>query len=625
MFTITDFFNLLEFLQTGTYDTSLDQNLRTLATSEKSTSQQFFENTLDQNVFAQDDYKRLRKFLIDWYASFRTMLTTQKNISEIFSMPDSHLSELLKSFGYTVGLDIVPFQNKALFFLDLVNFYKKKGTIETIVDVLDYYGFSDADLTEYWLEQDAGGNLIFRPQLVRRSSTGAGVLLQGNLAYDVLTSTDPHWLYTESQIKALIATNKINLPSKTPYFSLASGFYLDDLSMSMALTRRIVEDQYVRWNASLEILKDVTLIGLGQVVSILETYLAVIYVLERKYGTWSSTNSDLSHYYYNGTIDYSASDPPVPMNLPDKIAEYTAYKTPYPRTRDDIKAYFAAVEANWTRLNSANFLNAGQNLAGPLLQSMNPDLYVLIEGYFATDQDDYLMTWLVNSLDTWIRSNVNTSSPNLAITMLGFGFRERIKQIVNFFKPFRARFAHFGGVHLIQDAVGIEDNDDDWRMYFDLTFVDQLYLDKLPDCRYYFDCPDTYFDQSFLIDMDEVIITPIQYVSSVVSNFPAEGAMFDSDTWTFDIPLGLDVFEAEISQSHEDEVDVTDSLGYIEMRHIGDMGSISLQDLFAETYIDIDPIKEDYFFYDPDDLEKFDSGWDFDYHFIRESVTITVI
>jgi len=211
MLKFDDYVRILQFIKDGTYDEKLDAIWRTLAQSEQQVSLQFFQNTIDQTAFATDDYKRLRKFLIDWYAAFRTISKQQQGANDAFSLPDNHLSEMMRSFGYTVGLDIVPLENKANFFLDLVNFYKKKGTVETVIDILDYYGFTDADIVEYWLVKNSSGDLVFRPQTVRKSSVSSTVLLLNDFQYDAMTATDPHWMYTESQIENLITTNKINL------------------------------------------------------------------------------------------------------------------------------------------------------------------------------------------------------------------------------------------------------------------------------------------------------------------------------------------------------------------------------------------------------------------------------
>ena len=125
MFTIDDLWKIMLYLKDGTISPGLDGLTSSLATSEREISKAFFEQILDQNTFVSNDYRRLRTMLIDWYSSHKTIATTQKYASDVHRLPNKHLSELFRSFGFPLGLDIVPLSSKANFFLDLVNFYKK--------------------------------------------------------------------------------------------------------------------------------------------------------------------------------------------------------------------------------------------------------------------------------------------------------------------------------------------------------------------------------------------------------------------------------------------------------------------------------------------------------------------
>ena len=100
MFTIDDLWNLIKYFEQGTSDSSLSELTTTLATSEKITVIELFERVLDQNTFSSDDYRRLRNMIIDWYTTHKTIATTQKFASDVHQMPNDHLSELFKSFGF---------------------------------------------------------------------------------------------------------------------------------------------------------------------------------------------------------------------------------------------------------------------------------------------------------------------------------------------------------------------------------------------------------------------------------------------------------------------------------------------------------------------------------------------
>lgn len=450
MFKIDDLWRIIRFLKDGTTSPKLSNMTTVLASSEKEIVSSFFESILDQPVFLTEDYNRLRSMFIDWYASHRTMSTTQKRSSDVHTLPNDHLSELFRSFGFEVGLNLVPLTAKANFFLDLVNFYKKKGTPETLIDVLDYYGFSDTDLVEYWLQKDQFGNLIFRADSVRLASTGSTILADTDVPFNRLTENDPHWMLTESQIEQLILSNKINLPSKSPYYSLSSTFYLYRLNCSIAIMSRIVQDQYIRYNSGLSLPQNVPIKNVGEIVSLLEVYLSSIYVFEQMFGVGtipSYTNFDC----YNGTIEY-VGDPPLPINLSQLVDDFNDLLVS-PTSRADRDSRIITLHNDWSRPLSGNFLNVSSGTAESILNSLNPDLIALYDTWFSSGDQNYLISYLIGTLDNWIRVNVDSKSPSLVITMLGLGFREELDQIVDFFKPYRARLAYMDTAYSIKNPL----------------------------------------------------------------------------------------------------------------------------------------------------------------------------
>ena len=450
MFKIDDLWRIIRFLKDGTTDPNISNLTTTLASSEKEIVNSFFESILDQSVFLTKDYNRLRSMFIYWYESHRTLSTTQKKSSDVHTLPNEHLSELFRSFGFEIGLNLVPLSSKANFFLDLVNFYKKKGTPETLVDVLDYYGFSDTDLVEYWLQKDEFGNLIFRADSVRLAATGSTILADTDVPFNRLTDDDPHWMQTESQIEQLILANKINLPSKTPYYSLSSTFYLYRLNCAVAIMSRIIQDQYYRYDNGLSIPENVPIKNIGEVVSLLEVYLSSIYVFERMFGAGvvpSYTNFDC----YNGTITYSG-DPPIPTGLSDLVDDFNDLII-RPTTRADRDSRIITLHDMWSRPLSGNFLNVAAGTAESILSVLNPDLLMLYESWFTAGDQNYLVSYLIGTLDNWIRVNIDSQAPSLVITVLGLGFREELDQIINFFKPYRARLAYMDTAYSIKNPL----------------------------------------------------------------------------------------------------------------------------------------------------------------------------
>ncbi len=449
MFTIDDLWRIMKYLKDGTTDPNLSELTTSLATSEKITVESFFENILDQGTFNSNDYNKLRQMLIDWYSSHKTIATTQRDASDVHKLPNQDLSELFKSFGFPIGLELVPLSTKANFFLDLVNFYKKKGSPETLVDVLDYYGFSDTDLIEYWLQKDQFGNLVFRGESVRLAATGSTVLLDTDVPFEALTTPDPHWFQTKSDIEALITTNKINLPSKTPYFSLSSIFSLYSVNISLSILFRIVQDQYDRYTSSLELPYNIPVKNLGLVLPLLHIYVGTIYCFEKMFG-YGTTNSFTNYNCYDGTVKY-LGDPPVPFNLSSltSIAEDLIKR---PQTKEERETRLEELFNSWSRPLSEHFLNS-LNAAEPLIASLNQNFKDVIDSWFALGDESFLITYLLGTLDNWIRLNVDSKSPSLVITMLGLGFRKELAKIINFFKPYRARLAYMDTAYSIKNPL----------------------------------------------------------------------------------------------------------------------------------------------------------------------------
>ena len=463
-----DFWKIVQYLKDGTYvNDNPERVLRLVADSEKNVAENFFKSTLDQPAFEKDDYLRLRGFIVDWYASLRSIVTIQKNASDAFALTNFQINELFKSFGYTPSVDIVPLNAKSSFFLDLVNFYKIKGTPNTISNVLEYYGFSDTNINEYWLLKNGDGKLVFRPETTIASSTyDPNIIDKHDVAFDVMTAKDPHWYYTYQDIENQLLSNLISLPSKTPYFSLTTNFYLNRLSAAIAIMSKVVRDEYVRYYNGLELNQNLLVKNLGLMTSVLETYLATVYSFNIIYGT-SNVNSSpfLNLFSYNQDLPYTESStgyPPVPYGLADIQKSYVDAILVRPVSRLDQKTRIADLDAIWTYPTQGHILQNEPD-AGALLAIINPGLKDLCDLKIDINDTKTLMFSLVSTIDHWIRSNIATDTPSIVISLLGFGYEDEINQMVEFFKPYRARLAFIDEIFVIKDplheSVVTEDSD----------------------------------------------------------------------------------------------------------------------------------------------------------------------
>ena len=99
MFSIDDFWKIFDLLK-GETVTGLTSVTRSVAHSEEGSASNLFSNVIDQTSFDTPDYNRFRDFLINWYASHKTVTGVQSQVSDPFSIPDTHLDELFRSFGF---------------------------------------------------------------------------------------------------------------------------------------------------------------------------------------------------------------------------------------------------------------------------------------------------------------------------------------------------------------------------------------------------------------------------------------------------------------------------------------------------------------------------------------------
>jgi hypothetical protein len=545
VFTIDDLWRIMKYLKDGTTDPYLSELTTTLATSEKELVITFFEQVLDQQVFNSDDYRRLREMFIDWYSSHKTIATTQKYASDVHQLPNNHLSELFKSFGFPHGLNLVPLTSKANFFLDLVNFYKKKGTPETLVDVLDYYGFSDTDLIEYWLQKDQYGNIIFRGESVRLAATGSTVLLDSDVPFNKLTNPDPHWLQSLGKIESLIETNKICLPSKSPYFSLSSIFSLYNIIISLSILFRVVEDQYDRAALGLEIPYNVPVKNIGIILPILHIYVGTVYTFEKLFGSGVLTSFE-QYNCYSGLVDY-IGDPPIPHNLSNITSIYEEL-IKNPISRDDRTNRIETLINDWSKPMSQNFLDS-INASEPFLEALNPEFKLNIDTWFASGNESYLITYLIGTLDNWIRLNIDSKSPSLVITMLGLGFRDELKNIINFFKPYRARLAFMDTAFSIKNPLTESIVLDQWL----LTEIQQSEHDHIrPPGGYCLEMSNKAKEDA-LIDLKQLMSSTWSWDTGrhfdeppVIPTLPPEPSLFpptlcNNPEWIYDIAKKYDI------------------------------------------------------------------------------------
>ncbi len=444
MFSVNDFFKILNFLKGNTVE-NLDEVIQILSKSEQAVSTTYFQNIIDQNAHISPDYLRLRRFLADWYASHKTIVGTQKKVSDVFSLPDSHIDELIRSFGFNGPLNELSRTNKINLFYDLVNLYKIKGTPDSIIKALSYFTFTDIDIVEYWLQKNAAGRLVFAGEYCIPKVSGASYLSIPDVDFGPMTENDPHWMLSEEEVQNLVENNKIALPSRTPYFGIVPGIYLQNANLGMAILCRIVSDDYATYLSTGNLNKIIKLTNTAFIVSFLELYVACVYTFNEYYGRTTGSSSD-RHFCYNGS--YSTVD--------DIIELWNYYNTYRPtirsETEDERIDKIAEFYELFTRDKSTYFLT-DPSTAGTILQSLNPDLKTTIDSFFGFGRGFEILSLLMKDLSDYVSDNISSIIPNLSSLILGLGSLEYVKDIINFFKPYRARFVLITTSYVFNDKL----------------------------------------------------------------------------------------------------------------------------------------------------------------------------
>lgn len=423
--------------------TDLTEALKAIAKNEQTTSQRLFDVVIDQIAYNSPDWQRTKNFLRDWYASHRTITSYQANISDPYELPNDQLDELFRSFGYdlsTILRDPVSNeapQGKPEFFLDLVNLYKRKGTPQALVDILQYYGISDVDIYELQLqfeerESKDNDDIIFKGKIVAGTTGDHSPIY---LPFRFLTDRDPHWLQTETQIKNLYDQNIINFPSQSPYFSVKPLFDEEATDAATGILVRRVQDQYEEWDdvgqpdeGVLAVLPQNAVITiLGETVSMLTLYLSTIYTFNKEFAVGAPASSFIC---YDGTnIDSS--------DIMDEFREITGEKA---ANRADWLLRWNEYLDTFSRAINLNFLqnHDGPGSAGYFLNILHPSVKAQLDG-LATDNIAVLGT-LLRDLGEWVRNNISYGFINMSYILFGLdSLFAQLSDVIDFWKPYRTR------------------------------------------------------------------------------------------------------------------------------------------------------------------------------------------
>ena len=480
-YNLAEFWKILASIQGESTD--LTEAVDAIAKNEKATSQRLMDVVIDQIAYNSPDWSRLKDFFRDWNAAHRTVTSFQANISDVYEMPNDQLDELFRSFGYNLSAILKdPISNEASetkinFFLDLINLYKRKGTPQALLDILQYYGIIDVDIYELQLQfEDRVGktlsDLMFKGKVTVGSSGDTSAIY---LPFSFLTEGDPHWLQTEAQIRNLVSTNKINFPSQSPYFVVKPLFDEEQTDGATGILSRQVQNQYDTWDTAgqpneglIAVLpQDAAITITGDTVSMLTLYLSAVYTFNKE---WTVGAPASRFICYDGTNTASVDIMTEFRNITERVY-----------TRDEWKTQWSVYLDTFSRLIGRNFLQ-DRNDARDVLAVLHPSVKTSLDG-LSIDNITALGT-LLTDLGEWVRSNISFGFINMSYILFGLdSLFADISDVIEFFKPYRTRLVPLEMIQFTSrlfNSIIIED-----ALSFDIgrDIHDFLTGDSIPCCN----------------------------------------------------------------------------------------------------------------------------------------------
>ncbi len=395
-----------------------------------------------------------------------------------------------------------------------------------------------------------------------------------------MTTDDPHWYYTESQIENLCLTNSIKLPSKSPYFSLTSNFYINRITSAMALMSKVVRDEYERYSISLPLYKNLLIKNCGIFSSLLDVYIATVYSFIKIYGPGNvHSNSLLNLFSYNLPLEYDSTNSeniPVPINLDIIHKSYIDEILVPPVSRIDQKTRIEYLKTIWEYQTTLYFLQ-NENDAENILTLLSPEIKEYCDLKISLSEENNLVYSLISTLNDWIKIYISTDVPSIIIFILGFSYDNEINKIIDFFKPYRARLAFIDEIYVFKD-----------RLHESIVSEDSLYQNIYENI---FEFPTPYtngtgnFDEGRLFDCgiaDDKFFTFIRtsYIEELrtTDNFD-EGNNFDSH-YIFD---NYSIF---FKENISEIINITDSINFIETFYYHELRNFDDGSLFDHSIAD---------------------------------------
>lgn len=493
---IDQFFELLEWLkQTDSIpeedietwlhrSPELEYKQKQLAYDDKQKTVEFFETIIDQPAFSSNDHKRLRKFLIDWYASHRTYVTQMFKSTDPFSMSSEALNEIILSFGFPYPQKIISTSRKAQFILDLINMYQKKGTPSVLVKALQtYFGLSNVILSEWWINRRPNGEFYAASEPIFPVGLQGNPLYRTEISYSAFADVDPLWHLSEAELISTYANAKIKLPSITSHISLQATVSIFGVNAALAILNRKLQESYEYWSGTGDLNRDISLSKYAWTISPLELTLLIDYVFN------SDTETiDERFIFYNGR--HSPLDIPESDGSRDDVddVEFSLIIDEYnqivrkPGTRAERDELLALKKESFSGVVSEQSVTDTLRDSGTVLNSINPELkseFDILLAAVGSNRRDILDS-LLRDLEYYLMDTLGVMEYPISYLITGSPIQDTLKDVMDFFKPYRARIREFISSMAFDDPL--EDSqriDDNYSDILNHLIVDKGYLADL--------------------------------------------------------------------------------------------------------------------------------------------------
>jgi len=428
-------------------DYDIESFLRPIIVDQRSKSLLFFMKTIDRISKNTDDYKRLKNFFVDWYASNKVILENRKNsIADVNAFRYEDIIEKLKSMGFGFLSIFATREDLINLYKDLVELYKIKGTPGALKQIFNFLHF-DIKIYEFWLDY-TGSDLI----LVGYNAFDSTDTISFN--FNAIVNNDPQWLVTKDNIINLLENNKISLPVKTKYIGVNSAFSVSNLKayfLILDLEIRLEIDHYNdndptsfendrKYNFSSDV------ITYDSNVSVLELYLSYIYILEKYFNVHFNVQNPhrILSYYPKYQTDPNAS----PNDFYTIFIDFKNRLDKQNPTKSDINEFedkYVWVNGQhiYEMLNEDSFDHCLENKFSDLKTALdnvlgNQDEKKLKENVFKllrniNDLFDTFLTDINSDFFNYLPNLLNYISKDFDI------FGDDFYNIINFFKPYHTQ------------------------------------------------------------------------------------------------------------------------------------------------------------------------------------------